>query len=535
MALLPMASFAQADPDRLTVHRAAPFDAVAVAADDARRDTDDELRLYARHQVLGITSADGVWETAGDERICRLAVASPGAKAMGLLMEAVAVPPGARIRMVDMDGRELRGFAPVELPDGVHEYATPPVQGDAWVLEYREPVDAPFQGGFAVPWLSHAYRDVGEDVLREGPCHVNVACSPERDGWESEIDATVRISVVTPQGSGWCSGTLVNNVRQDCAPYILTAWHCGRLSTTAQFNQYQFFFNFQYATCAGGAYSLNQVMTGAQLKAFSDDYAPQYQGVGGSDFMLLRTNAAVPASFDPYWAGWDATNIANVTQDGVSIHHPTGAPKRISTFTQTATTGHPMASSGLMTHYKLKWAQTTNGFGVTEQGSSGAGLFKPHATAGPVLIGTLTGSSSGTNCTNNQGTIYYGKMSYHWTNNPNTAQQKLKAWLDPDATGTLVLAGSRSPCTSSVTVPERSAPALVLRPNPASDRLHIDGVADFPLRWTIFDASGRTMSHGRITGDMEAISLTDLSSGMYILQLDAPHGPGTRSPFMVAH
>src|SRR5690606_40676317 len=124
------------------------------------------------------------------------------------------------------------------------------------------------------------------------------------------------------------------NVRQDCAPYILTAWHCGRTSTTAHFNQYKFYFNFQYAQCAGGAYSTAQYMTGAQLKAYSDDYAPQYQGLGGSDFMLLRTNAPVPDAFAPYWAGWDAQCIATVTADGVCIPHPSCQPQRYSILTQ---------------------------------------------------------------------------------------------------------------------------------------------------------------------------------------------------------
>lgn len=531
----PVASFAQADMAGLPIHRTEAFDAVAVAADDARREADGELRLYARSLALNISSTgDAVWSFGDGERICHLAVASPGAKAMELLIEQMIVPPGARMRVLAMDGTERYAFFDVELPEGVREYSTPLVSGDAWILEYREPHDAPFQGAFTAPWLNHAYRDVVESDQREGTCHVNVACVPESLGWEDEIDATVRISVVTPQGSGWCSGTLINNVRQDCAPYILTAWHCGRTSTTAQYNQYKFYFNFQYATCAGGAYSTSQVMTGAQLKAFSDDYAPQYQGVGGSDFMLLRTNAAeVPTSFDPYWAGWDARNIASVSEDGVCIHHPTGAPKRISTYTQTLTTGHPMSSSGLMTHYKLKWAPTQNGHGVTENGSSGSGVFKPHVTAGPVLIGTLTGSSSGSNCTNNTGTNYFGKMSYHWTNNPNTAQQKLNAWLDPDGTNTLVLAGSRSPCTEPTAVEERVGPAIALYPNPATDRLYIDGAGTFPLDWTIFDTAGRRASSGRTIGGA-AISLNSLAPGLYILQLNDFQERSIRAPFMVA-
>lgn len=534
MAALPIVLAAQSGHGGLRVHRAAEFDAQAVALDDQRREEQGELHLYGRSLALGVSStADGSWSVEAQDRVCRLAVTSPGAQAMELFMEEVFVPAGARMRILDSEGMELHPVVNIDPPVGVHEFSTPLVAGDAWVLEYREPADASFQGRFALPLLGHAYRDVPMLVDREGDCHVNVACTPESNGWEGPIRATVRISVVVPQGAGWCSGTLMNNVRQDCTPYFLTAWHCGRTSTTAQFNQYKFYFNFQYATCAGGAYSTSQLMTGAQLKAYSDDYVEALQGLGGSDFMLLRTNVAVPASFDPYWAGWDATNISNVAADGVCIHHPTGAPKRISSYTQTLTTGHPMASSGLLSHYKLKWAQTVNGFGITEYGSSGSGVFKPHAV-GPVLIGTLTGSSSGMTCTNNTGTSYFGKMSYHWTGNPNTAAQKLKAWLDPDDTGTLAIGGSASPCSFPAGVERVVEPELVLAPNPAQDRIWVKDLPN-PAEWMIFDASGRPISKGLSVDATDGIVLQDIAPGLYTLQLFNTNGTVLRAPFIIVH
>ncbi|HRF80890.1 MAG TPA: hypothetical protein PL070_12485 [Flavobacteriales bacterium] len=364
------------------------FDAATVQADDLERAAAGELELYARTLPLqASTWSNGSWAEDGEDLVCRFRVSSPGAQAIELLLEQVDVPQGATIRMLALNGQPLSNA--MELPLDAQESSSPMVYADDVVLEYRQPLDAAFEGRFAIGGVAHAYRHV-LDAMREGPCHVNVACAPESNGWDDVIAATVRISVVTPQGSGWCTGTLVNNVRQDCTPYILTAFHCGRTSTAAQLNQYKFYFNFQYATCAGGAYSTSQFITGSQRLAFSDDYVVQYQGLGGSDFMLLRTTAAIPDSFQPFWAGWDATSIANVSQDGVCIHHPTGAPKRISSYTQTLTTGHPMTSSGLMSHYRLLWAATPNGHGITELGSSGAGLFKPSAN-GPVLIGTLTG------------------------------------------------------------------------------------------------------------------------------------------------
>lgn len=522
LAWSPMVALGQPAGMPLPILRAVAFDATAVQQDDERREQAGELPLYGRKLALAVSSADGTWSVDGSERVCRLAVSSPGALAMELFLEDVSVPAGARMRITTLDGQELHPYVGMDLPQDVHEYATPLVSGDSWVLEYREPVDALQPGRFSLPWLSHAYRDVEAFTDREGNCHVNVACSPERDGWEGPIKATVRISVVVPQGTGWCTGTLVNNVRQDCAPYILSAFHCGRESTTANFNQYKFYFNFQYAGCSGGSYSTAQFMTGAQLKAYSNDYNPQYQGLGGSDFMLLHTNAGIPGSFEPYWAGWDATNLSTVTADGVCIHHPTGAPKRISSYTQTLTTGHPMASSGLMSHYKLIWAATEHGWGITEVGSSGSGLFKHMDGTGPVLIGTCTGNSSGMTCSNHSGWAYFGKMSYHWTNNPNTANLKLKAWLDPDNTGTTVLGGSDSPCSSPAGTAEQLRQGqLSAYPNPASGLVTIGQVVGADARFTVFNATGHAVLTGRISDKRPTIDVAGLPNGAYLVRLES--------------
>lgn len=501
----------------------APFNMDLVQEDDQRRALAGELELYARTLPLSVNSwSDGEWTNEDQERVCRILVRSRGAQAMELLLEQVVVPPGASLRLVQLDGRALSEAMPLAMPDQVEECSSPMVFADEVVIEYRQPMEAPFEGRFAINGLVHAYRYVN-DMLREGPCHVNVECEPESNGWEDVIRSTVRISVVVPEGNGWCTGTLVNNVRQDCAPYILTAYHCGRTSTTAQFNQYKFYFNFQYANCSGGAYSTNQFLTGAQRKAYSDDYVIQYQGLGGSDFMLLRTNTEVPDAYQAYWSGWDATNVASVSADGVCIHHPTGAPKRISTYTQTLTTGHPMTSSGLMSHYKAKWAATQNGHGVTEYGSSGGGLFKPHVSAGPVLIGTLTGSSTGMTCTNNTGTAYFGKMSYHWTNNPNSTALKLKPWLDPDGTGTLVLAGSPQPCSlvAAVAELERTA-SLVIAPNPTAHEVRLEwaGKQNDTFETKLFDATGREVYSSTtksLSSNAQVLDVSFLSDGFYSL------------------
>lgn len=512
-----------------------PFDAERVALDDQLRAKAGDLPLYARYLPLMASSDEaGYWSEQDGERIWRLGIASPGALAMEFLLDRVQVPPGACMRFVSADGTDLARAYPVHLPGGIAETSTPLVHADSCILEYREPIDGALRGRFRVAWVGHAYRDVGRST-DDLSCYVNTACLPEAEGWEEAIRSTVRISVVVAQGSGWCSGTLVNNVREDCEPYILSAYHCGRTSTTAHFNQYKFYFNFEYANCGGGSYNTSQFVNGAQLKAYSDDYAPQYQGLGGSDFMLMRLHQDIPDTFNPFWAGWDATNLMTITGGGVSIHHPTGSPKRISTFTQNATTGHPMASSGLMTHYKVRWASTTHGRGVTENGSSGGGMFRQLTEYGPVLVGTLTGSSAGMTCANSSGTSYFGKIAYHWTNNPNTSDLKLKAWLDPDNTGILRIKGSAAPCGSNTGVEGVAGkPALHVFPTPTQGLINVETDAQGHTAFQLTDAVGRMIRTGFLIGPHTVLDLADLPNGGYFLYILDQRSGRHSTPLIIA-
>lgn len=515
--------------------QAPPLSMSWVEADDRAREEAGELALYARHLPLMATSDDsGLWTEEHGLHVWRLGLSSPGALGLEFLLDEMNVPEGSSLRLVGDHGELLA--EPISLAPGITETSTPLIFGDACVLEYREPAGPVRQGRFRITHLSHAYRDIGDMDQREGNCHVNVACSPEADGWDGPIRATVRISVVVPQGSGWCTGTLVNNARQDCTPYILTAFHCGRTSTSSQFNQYKFYFNFQYASCSGGSYSTAQYITGAQLKAYSDDYNPALQGLGGSDFMLLRANTSIPENYQPYWAGWDARPLSTVTDDGVCTHHPTGAPKRISSYTQTLTTGHPMASSGLTSHYKVVWASTEHGWGITEVGSSGAGLFKQHPEQGAVLIGTCTGNSSGMSCSNHTGYAYFGKMSYHWTQNPNAANIKLKPWLDPDNSGTLVLGGSANPCASPAYVQE-TVPTGDRHPypNPADQDVSIPIGQPVTAVYQVIDAMGRTLMSGPCGGPIAQIPVSSIPAGSYHIRITVQDQYTRSFPIMVIH
>jgi PKD repeat protein len=151
-------------------------------------------------------------------------------------------------------------------------------------------------------------------------------------------------------------------------------------------------------------------------------------GTTGSDFFLVLLNNNVPDAYNPCFLGWDRSGDSSIS--GVSIHHPAGDIKKISTYTTSLTTG---AFDTAMSHWVVSWNATTNGYGVTEGGSSGSPIFNVSGK----IIGTLTGGQS--LCSNLTGIDYYGKFSWHWDKNGTTPAFHLKEWLDPSGSNVLQL------------------------------------------------------------------------------------------------
>jgi len=270
---------------------------------------------------------------------------------------------------------------------------------------------------------------------RSGDCQVDVVCS-EGNGYDDQINSVVRILVKAGNDLFWCSGVLVNTATYACTPYVLSAMHCTIDSETIDFNQFTFYFNYQKSACGGGSSSTNQRMNGCVKRADSNDDG----GEEGSDFVLMELNSQIPSSYNAYYAGWSVKGISS--SSGIGVHHPSGDEKTISTYSTflSSTSFSNSAPSG--THWEVTWKATTNGHGTTEGGSSGSPIFNSNG----LVIGTLTGG--GSSCFNKTAPDFYGKMSYHWTNNPNNANQKLKVWLDPANTGVKEVGGTYFPCAS---------------------------------------------------------------------------------------
>jgi hypothetical protein len=450
-----------------------------------------------------------------DGLIWRAKVSSNGAKAIGLYFKTFKLPQGATLHVYSADyKRVIGGFgAHNNIESGV--FATEPLAGESLIIEYFEPHNAQFQGVLVLEGVGHLLefeRSGGRDFEDSQSCQINVNCS-EGDNRREQRDAVARILVKVDADLGWCSGTMVNNTAYDCKPYFLTAMHCGltasnTLTTTADLNQWVFYFNYQSTGCSTPfSEPTSQTLTGAVMRANSNDAG----GGSGSDFLLLELNNNPPSNYGVYFAGWKNNNTAPL--GGYCIHHPSGDIKKISTFGLIVTSGAWGTASN--SHWEVDWVASTNGTGVTEGGSSGSAIFN----SSHQLVGTLTGGAS--SCSNPVGGDAYGKFSYHWGSNGAANNRKLSPWLDPNNSGVSTLAGTYMPCATSVNQITQTQYNLFPNPN-SSGIFSLECPKDADI--FVIDALGRRLLSQQHQAGTSYIDISQQAAGVYFLQIQTTEG-----------
>lgn len=509
-------------------------DMKAIAQEDKHN---DELgmryRIGVGTKVQISPENSGTWFTeVNGDRVWQLHIQYPGAEALSFMFSEFVLHNHATMDVLSMNGTKLhQTYTAADVMEHRQQNMSL-CYGDDVVLQLREPAGTT-PSTVLIDEIFYGYRGTGNPnvakINESDPCEVNVNCS-EGNEWQDEKRGVVRILVVDSGFQGWCSGSLVNNVRQDCKPYLLTALHCGVTASTANFNQWRFYFGYEANDCTNpttaGILDDHWVMGCVKLASSNDN-----GGDSGSDFLLVQmgTVATEDATitkikgvhFNAYWNGWDANNTASPS--GVSIHHPAGDIKKISTYTGSlSTTGWGISG----THWRVTWAGTANGHGVTEGGSSGSPIFTYNG-GNSRIVGTLTGGSSF--CTATSSPDAYGKMSYHWTSNGSPSNEQLKTFLDPDNTGAMVLNGADNPCAwPAVSVEELKAknPEVGMFPNPVKDVLTIDlSSLSSDVHVVVYDLTGKVVVNATAKGgELLKIDLSDLSKGLYEVSIQSVEG-----------
>lgn len=373
----------------------------------------------------------GVWEQAPTGAyVWRLVIQLDHANAINLYFKDFKLSPGDRLFLYNADETKVLG-AFSRLNNGPF-LATGYVRGKEIVIELdtkKKYQTLPFKIG-AVGNITKVPKYDTTGFGTAGSCEVPVNC-PEGNNYQNQKRGVARILLKSGDGLYWCTGTLVNNTRNDAKPYFLTANHCGQNASSADYAQWIFYFNYESPDCSRPSTEpAIQSLSGSKLLASAVNSTAL-----GSDFKLLLLKNTVPLSYKPYFNGWDASGA--ISTGGVVIHHPKGDIKMISTYTKPLI---PMAYYGTGSnpnalYWQVTWAATPDGHGVTEPGSSGAPLFNKEG----LIIGSLTGGDAA--CETPNAPDYFGRFSKSWDPGSSDSTHQLKYWLDKNHLNTLQLPG----------------------------------------------------------------------------------------------
>ncbi|KAF9109883.1 hypothetical protein BGX27_007026 [Mortierella sp. AM989] len=321
-------------------------------------------------------------------------------------------------------------------------------------------------------WSTFSQSDDDEAPIRamSGKCNIDVACH------QSEFhDQSRSVGVIlTDYNQKYCTGSLVNNVRQDGKQLFLTANHCSGFSDTSA---HLVMFNHEKTQCGSNSEVVNEHDTAMGLVKLGG-YAP-------SDYTLYEITEPIPDAYNVYLSGWSAlpTNPSSRSRDPpsdlpspegtisspwrtsrssiknhkghkeepaptppppppvepprdqipiVGIHHPSGDSKKISFYFNGSLP--QVCWSECETNEYFHWQIPRWDIGTTEPGSSGSPLFD----ADKRIVGQLHGGSA--SCWNKDGYDAYGAIHASFMTPPKT-KNRLATYLDPDGTGTMFMDG----------------------------------------------------------------------------------------------
>ena len=397
--------------------------------------------IYTNINILN----DAKKETLDDgSKLYRIIVHSNDAKALGINFSKFWIPSDDKLFIYSLDKSQILG-AFTSLNNNKHNiFAVELLKGSSAIIEYHQKNDNSKEAKLIITELAYAYRGINSvfeqrDFGDSDYCQVNVNCSPEGDNWIDQKKAACRISIKAGNSYGWCSGALINNTTNSCTPYVLTADHCAygfnSYASANDQNQWVFYFNYESSGCNNPSSQPNSnTVTGCSVVSHSGAIGGVNGNIGStSDFWLTELNTAPPPSYGLYYAGWDRSSSGS--SSGVSIHHPAGDIKKISTYSSNLTNGGWNGSWGANTHWRVTWSSTPNGHGVTEGGSSGSPIFNSNGQ----IIGDLSGGSSF--CNNTSASDLYGKFSHSWDQTGTANNERLKPWLDPINSGVTSING----------------------------------------------------------------------------------------------
>lgn len=383
--------------------------ALAKAADDADAGTGAPFKFAEAYLFeLDMNTGHGEWreDRAAGVRRWRLQLHSPGALSLSFLFSDFDLPDDAEFYVIGKH-KTHGAYTAAENHIGDRTFAVGLVKGDSAILEYVEPLvraKSATKASIHLHKVVHGFRAVSSGT--SGSCNIDAACA-DGNAWRNQINSVGMI--LTNDAQRFCSGAMVNNVRQDGTQYFLTANHC----IFADVTYFMVGFNYQWSYCKSGnatgpiAEPTMNLVQGLTVVSKWDK----------SDFALLLVKEKIPDSYSVYMSGWDTSSQA--ATNVVGIHHPSGDVKKISTFV-----GRLLPAAWTEQPARYHWEIPRWTRGVTEPGSSGSPIFNSKG----LVVGHLHGGQSA--CDFPTGYDMYGALASDWATSP-IRTQRLLPFLNP--------------------------------------------------------------------------------------------------------
>ena len=439
--------------------------------------------------------------------IWQLKLYSEGAFSIGIIFDRYRLNEGVRLFLFNQDRSVVLGALTSLNNKSYGSLAVSHIPGDFIIVQMEVPVRYNRSyGELRIGSVAHAYKDIFHNKTvtdwRYGladTCHIDINCESD-SAWQVIKRSVCRVVINNAQ---LCSGSLINNTRNDGTPYVYLAAHC--FTTKFLPKDAVFYFNYESAECGGPDGTISYSLSGSAKFTDPDSL----------DFALVELSETPPDSFNVYFAGWDATT--DPPDYSVCIQHPRGDVKKISYDNDPPVTSYHEINYYpeyvLYSHWRiLKWDA-----GTTQVGSSGAPLFNQDHR----IIGSLTGGEA--DCVNKVDD-YFTKLNYAWDYHASPAMQ-IKHWLDPDNTGVRFMNGY-DPAVNS-TGQKMQYPQVRIFPNPTTGIITIDltGQQPGPAEVRIYDLTGRIVySTGHFDAEMIELDLTENPSGIYLIIVQSAEG-----------
>jgi len=371
------------------------------------------------------------WKNVGDGHIARLAITSPGARGMRAALRLLRVlPDNAELRFSGSAEPEriigvVSGEQANALRDDNKVYWTPITEGETQNIEIYLPSNAsPKEARIRLNAISHLFTAAQDGfnaalvTKASQSCEVNVACKFDSLGaaFKNASSAVARMAFQISGGTGYCTGTLLNNTSGAQIPYFWSAAHC--ISTQASASTLNTYWFYEAASCNGSQLNANytQLLGGATL----------LHAKTSTDTLLLRLNSTPPTG--AYLVGWDASRFSSGAITG--IHHPYADIKKVSLgkgegkTCDTVLPPDPDVNNANLT--LVSWSE-----GSTEVGSSGSGLFTV-SNGQYYLRGGLEGGYA--SCSTTGASVNSGNADCY--SSLSLVYDDVKQWLAPSSTPT---------------------------------------------------------------------------------------------------